>query len=632
MPDEHPKDDVIDAEESLPEVKAETDEPEETNEPETIAEPEQHDDEPAKHITKKTKQGRIKRFWAVIWRCKKISLPLIVLAVLGVLLLVPPTRYPIFGLFWKQTYTIKVVDSQTKQPVTAATIILAGKQVTTNNQGQATAKVPVGHKSLVISKKYYTELSQKVLVPLRKPNVQIVSLQATGRQVPLVVTNLIDGTPLSNVTIKASGSEVRTDKNGKATIVLPADKTTVGATLSANGYNDAVATITIITQSLPANSFKLTPSGKVYFLSNLSGNIDVVKTNLDGTSRQTVVAGTGNEDQYTTSLLASRDWQFLALQAKRDTDPNNNSLYLIDTSTDKLSTIDTGSATFTSIGWFGHYFVYEVNRNGIQQWQSNATSIKSYNADSGQLTTIDSTQASGDQNNYAQENFAWVKQVGSELVYFETWYAYGYTWDPSRFAVPVYSQLNGKQAQLISAQPDGTKKVIKAFDLSQPNYGAYYGYTPISSYQAVLYEPNALYFARNDNSSSNNAATTYAKYEDGTFTDNDKEATAYFTSNQQTYPTYLVSPSGNQTFWGEPRDGKTSLFVGDQDANSPKQIASLSDYTPYGWYSDNYVLVEKNGSELYIMPVSGKGQQVKISDYYKPAQNFNGYGGGYGGL
>jgi hypothetical protein len=39
------------------------------------------------------------------------------------------------------------------------------------------------------------------------------------------------------------------------------------------------------------------------------------------------------------------------------------------------------------------------------------------------------------------------------------------------------------------------------------------------------------------------------------------------------------------------------------------------------------------------MPVAGpsvdsssNGKALKISDYYKPPQNFYGYGGGYGGL
>jgi hypothetical protein len=65
------------------------------------------------------------------------------------------------------------------------------------------------------------------------------------------------------------------------------------------------------------------------------------------------------------------------------------------------------------------------------------------------------------------------------------------------------------------------------------------------------------------------------------------------------------------------------------------QIATLSDYTQYGWFSDDYLLVSKNSSQLFIMPRAGIKQDpeaLKVSDYHKPAQTYPGYGGGYGGF
>jgi hypothetical protein len=77
------------------------------------------------------------------------------------------------------------------------------------------------------------------------------------------------------------------------------------------------------------------------------------------------------------------------------------------------------------------------------------------------------------------------------------------------------------------------------------------------------------------------------------------------------------------------------LFIGGQNADNAKQIATLSEYLTYGWYTDDYLLVSKNSSELYAMPRDGTKNDtsaLKISDYHKPAQNFFGYGGGYGGI
>jgi hypothetical protein len=98
------------------------------------------------------------------------------------------------------------------------------------------------------------------------------------------------------------------------------------------------------------------------------------------------------------------------------------------------------------------------------------------------------------------------------------------------------------------------------------------------------------------------------------------------------YHTYLLSPSGDSTFWSEPRDGKNTLFIGDEGGQGGKQVATLSDYNTYGWFTDSYLLVSKNSSELYIMDNGGKQAPIKISDYHKPALSFPGYGGGYGGF
>jgi len=82
--------------------------------------------------------------------------------------------------------------------------------------------------------------------------------------------------------------------------------------------------VTVTTDKVAANQFKLAPVGKVFFLSNAGGKIDVVSTNLDGTDRKVVLAGTGKEDRNNTVLLASSDWKYLALLSLRDGGNNPN--------------------------------------------------------------------------------------------------------------------------------------------------------------------------------------------------------------------------------------------------------------------------------------------------------------------
>lgn len=541
---------------------------------------------------------------------KKLAIPTGVVALFLLLAAIPFTRYPLFGLFWKQTYKLQILDSQTDQPISEAIVSLAGKTMTTDNQGRASLHVRVGHTTLSVTKNYYAPTSQKVLVGLHARGLHSFSIKATGRQVPLTVINKISGKPLANVLVKAVNTQARTDKNGKVAIVLPADKNSVAANLSAAGYNPVDATIQVTIQAVKANSFGLTPSGKVYFLSNLSGKIDVVKSNLDGSGRQTVLGGTGSEDSHSTVLLASRDWKFLALLAKRN--GANAELDLIDTSTDKVTNIDKGNVGFTAVGWSDHLFIYEVYRPDVALWQPNQSTLKSFNAEAGKLTVIDQTLAEGSATDYAYQDFGTndTHIVGDRLIYIKEWNAY----------YPSASRLDGKNDQIVSAAPDGSsKQSIKDLPLSSTqSYQYIYSSVPT---------PQNIYFQIGSANS-----TIYYSYTSGSVTQVNTITNDIF---NQAYPTYLVSPSDSQTFWAEQRDGKNSLFVGDKTAKNQKQIASLSDFQPYGWYSDDYLLVSKNSSQLFIMPVSGPSttvQPLKLTDYYKPAQSFNGYGYGYGGL
>ncbi|HET9850091.1 MAG TPA: carboxypeptidase-like regulatory domain-containing protein [Candidatus Saccharimonadales bacterium] len=540
---------------------------------------------------------------------KKWTIPASIIILILILAAIPYSRYHAAGLVLKNDVTVKVSDSVSGKPVSGAQVSVDKISALTNAGGLATLhSVKVGKHTLLISKKYYRDQSLSLLVPIghqkTTPNVSFI---ATGRRVNISVINKINNQPVADATIEVSGTSAKTDKDGQAQVVVSASASHETASLSASGYNPAKVSIEVSAGGNDQNSFKLTPAGQVYFLSKLSGTIDVVKTNLDGTNRQTVLAGTGKEDDNDTVLLASRDWQYLALLANRNGSP---SLYIINTSDDKMLTMDQGDATFTPLGWYNHYFVYTVAKNGYNDWQSGAFSIKSYNADTGQSLTLVNSNAEGTSNADAKYEAIWDTQLmGNNVIYTRTWYQY-----------PGTLGVTGKQNVLAAIHPDGTaSRQLKTMDasasyvsnlkLTKPNeldFGVY----AINSGDTSYYSLDG-----NGNVSANSNLNDQSLYTPGT--------------------TYLLSPSGNQTFWQDERDGKNSLFIGDQNATGAKQIADLSDYNAYGWYSDNYLLVSKNNSELYIIPKSGitdDSQAIKITDYHKPAQSFYGYGGGYGGL
>jgi hypothetical protein len=555
----------------------------------------------------RSKGARLKNWYLTH---KKISIPASIIVVLALLAAIPYTRYALAGTVLKQNYTVQVYDGSTHKPVTSAAVSLAGKTVQTNNNGQAVIRAKLGKQSLSVTKKYYKDFSGSVTVGLTKQkSAYTVDLTATGRQVPVVVTNRISGKPVENITISASDTEVKTDKDGKATIVVLATDQKLDAKLSGGGFNDNKITITVSDQELKENNFTVTPAGKMYFLSKQSGKIDVVKTNLDGSERQTILAGTGKEEETGTVLLASRDWKYLALLSRRDN--NKAKLYLIETATDKLTTMDEGNAEFSLSGWSDHYFAYTITRTDVAQTSNKRYALKTFNAENQKLATIDenTTEAIPNSTGFYFSNFTNIYLLNKRIVYASQVYAgnYGY----------VVPQM---QSAIVSVNLDGSdKKTLKSFPA-----GVYSTYWQTFVISGSLSKPKDLYFTVD----TFTAKTTYVL--EGTSL---KETTPIST-DQTDYPTYLASPSGNQTFWYEPRDGKNVLLAGDANAGGEKPIAALEKYIPYGWYTDDYILVSRNGSELFILPATANTtvEPIKISDYHKPAYSYYGYGGGYGGL
>jgi len=596
---------------------SETETVKETEVAEEHAGPKAEEHHEAAHHAKKSDKiqmlrDRSRQYMHLYWAKKQLSIPLSAIALLLVLTAVPYSRFMLVGFVVKQDAIVTVVDSRTGTPVSKAQVILNGRLATTDATGQVRIDTNVGYRTLSVTKQYYQTYSQTQLVDLAAANNHVtVKLVAVGRLVPVTVTNKLTGKAVAGATVKALNSEAVTDTDGTATVVLPVSLTMQKVTVSGKGFNDLSGTLQVTDQKVAANTFAVVPAGKLYFLSNQSGKIDVVKTDLDGSNRQTVLAGTGFENSYNTALLASRDWKYLALYAQRAA-KGNPEIDLIDTSNDQMTNIDEGDAYFTLVGWEGDKFIYRVDRNNVSLWQNGHEVLKSFDAPAKKLTTLAQTTASGDQYNYTYQNLGVVYISDGKVVY------------PLNWSVGYYYQtylLNDKQATLNSVNTDGSgKTVIKSFAMTPGTQTS-----SVSIDMRPYDEPNVIAVQFSDGQKDN-----FYEYKGGKITAADDITSQSFYSNS--YPTFLQSPSGNSVFWSVYADGKNNLKVGDNDGQNAKVIANESDYSPYGWYTDDYLLVQKSGSELYIMPPDGKGQPFKVTNYYKPDTSYRGYGGGYGGL
>jgi hypothetical protein len=535
---------------------------------------------------------------------------LIVVAVFAI----PVSRYALAGLVIKKDVSFTVTDPATNKPISEADVTLLGQHAKSDAKGMARLRsIPVGQYSVSISKKYYKSTAQALTVPiLSAPQTLAVSLVATGRQVPVKVVNKIGGKPIEKAIVAAADTTAQTDANGEAVIVLPADKQTLDGTVKLDGYNNTSIKIQITEQKDDKNTFTLVPAGKIYFLSKRTGTINVMQSDLDGGNAKTIIQGTGKEDEYGTVLLASRDWKYLALQAKRDSDQPK--LYLIDTANPKLTTIDEGDAAFSPVGWYNHYFVYTLTRTKLQQWQDKRSATKSFNAESGKLSTLDETKATGTGDYDAvYENLESTNIVEGKVIVAKDWSSYD------------WYRLPGQKITISSVKLDGSgKQILKDFDAAT-------GIGPAANRNYIsrgnVYKPQEIEFLVRVNGSS-----TFWEYDHGTVSEaKDMNVDEFYKG----YNTYLLSPSGQKTVWFESRDGRNILLLGDGNGDNAKEIGNFEDFTPYGWYGESYVLLSKKGSELYVAPVKDAltdKDLVKVTDYHKPRTGFYGYSYGYGGL
>jgi len=580
----------------------------ETDEP--TLEPEETEVAPVQESSPKPSEkspSKLKRFFRGYWRRKLWTLPLTLLVILGVLLAVPTTRYLLVGWFWQENITITVRDSQNNSLVTQANVTIDGKTVVTNKEGQAkVSAVHVGNRHVAVEKKYYSTLGADIEVPVLANSKNFnLTLKATGRLTKVKVTNKISGAVVADALLDAgNGNQARTDKDGFATLVIPADKKEISVAVRTSGFNDAILTV----QPDKEGSVALIPSGKMYFLSKQSGKIDVVKTNYDGSEREVVLAGTGNEDDGSTSLLASRDWKYLALNAKRESG-KNNAIYLINTATGGTTVIDQGDASFFFAGWSDHQFVYSLYRNNIDYYDAKRTALKSYNADSQKISVIDENRSENVLGGKVFEDIGNVYILENTVVYTKSWN--GSTVFARR------SAIEDRQNVIVSVRSDGTsKKTVQSFPALRydgPN--------------ARLYTPQEIYYAV---PKANGSGSEYYELENGALKPIDNGEAAF----AKLYPTFLVSPNGQEVFWAESRDGKNALFIGGKNAENEQKLTLQSGFTPYGWMTEQYLLLQKDGSELYITTkdqIKNGVEPVKISDYHKARINYNGYGAGYGG-
>jgi hypothetical protein len=550
-------------------------------------EPIELDNDPESTLDQKVaRPGRFARFKTWYGDHKKLSVPLSIILLLIIVFGVPVSRYATTGVVLKRNVAIEVKDSDTKSPVSGAEVSWQNQNVVTDANGRATLySLKPGPQTITISKKYYKDDQFQATVPILKSTLSTNTLiQATGRQVEIKAVDYVDGSVLSGVDITVADTTAKTKKDGTAIVVVPVGDKTQKATLSLSGYNNKDADINVSGDKIEQNTVRLTPSGKIYFFSKRTGNLDLMKSDIDGSNVATVLPASGYEQTYQTAIYQSPDWKYVGVITKRSASDDTPQLYVISTDDDQLISVDNGKANFSIDGWDGDTMIYTVSRTDLPGWQGGQSKLKSYNANNGKITLLDQTQGSDAATN--------INEIYNNVIVSSGTVTYSKYWGGSSY------QMSGKQNSVQQIDTDGQNhKVIGSYDASS------------SSLQIALHNPTTFYISVNSNTPP--YSTTYYQFSNGgTPKQVDIDPNSFYANTMNYYP----SPSGKQLLWTEQRDGKNAILIGDQTGGNPSLIASYAEFAPYGWFSDKYLILNKNSNELYIVSAKG-GTPQKITDY-----------------
>ena len=416
---------------------------------------------------------------------------------------------------------------------------------------------------------------------LKQKEPAVVHIKATGRQVPVKVINAITKAPITEATITALGTDTKTDAKGEAIIVLPADRQKVPAGVSAASFVKLNKDITVAETVVAENTFELVPEGYVYFLSNQDGTIDVVRAKVDGSGREVIIKGTGREQAYNTQMVASYDWRYIALLSRRD-GGRTPKLFVIDTTTRTMQTVDSDEVDFNIGGWVGTTFAYQTSVYAANTQSSQV--IKTYDAATRKSAVL-AKSASAQADGSGLERFGNPFITGNDVVYTRT------TDGPFGAAATA--------AVMAVKITGGDSRVVKEWNTA--SYVAMLRNGAQSVQFAVSRDiDNNLYTYKNGTVMPLNGRTAADVYDRDIYS-------------------YVLSPSGEKATYTDMRDGRTVAYTTSSAGDDAREIGTMeSGYGVYGWVSDDYIVMLKENALYAISAKIGQGAvtPLRVSGFY----------------
>lgn len=538
-------------------------------ESDTVLEAEDEAKKDKKDVKPAKKPGKLRQFFNDIWQNPRKRWAVFggIILVSLVLALVPHSRYFILNsLTVRSSLSLRVIDSDTLQPLKNVSISAGGAQAVTDSNGEAKLEhVRLGHTTLRIEKRAFSAYSKPITVGWGSNPLGDFKATAVGAKYTFFAKDAFSGQPITNAEAASGDGNAHANDKGELVLVLDTanqeDTAQLSVQISADGYR--TETINITVNNKETQEVQMIPGRRHVFVSKRSGNYDVYSVDVDGKNEERIVGGTGLERDDITLVPHPTD-NTAALVATRENTRNQNG-YLLST-------------------------LYMVNTH------------------SGDLMKVDQSEQI--------KVVGWSKE--GRLVYVKIAAGASGT-DPKRHRLMSFDSKEDTNKELASSNAfndvvmAGGRVYYAPSNIFQESTPAMYAVDPDGSDRQTLLDKEVYTIVRTgyDNLSLS-AGSDWYEYVLGSPLASQAEGPSSTTGR-----VYLDGPSNKFSLWVDNRDGKGVLLNYDKTTKEEKTLYSRGGLKlPVYWLTDKYVVFRISDSREtadYIQNIEG-GEPQKITD------------------
>lgn len=487
-----------------------------------------------------------------------------IILVILIVLAIPYSRWFTLNLFgFRSTMQFKVLETQEKSPISNVSILLDGEYfTTTDTEGHAQFEnVKLGKHSVTVQKNGYSK-EQIVIKNDIDGSETDLAIKSVGIKVNLDVRNWLTNEPVGGATVSLGKDTVSSDKNGRASIIVPPESSAKTVLqIAAPGHRTQSVPVTL---SVESKEVALVSDVKNFFISRREGKYDIYSSYVDGSSQQRLIEATGKEDLDLMQLTLHRGNRFGILVANREGKIVNGrvvaGIYVIDTTTASIRKIDEGSDV-RLLEWGDDVLVYQKTSTTLNYDDPAFTQLYSFNP------------LNNKQRQIAQANYFSVSLVAQNKLFYAA--ADGYREEANSALTSIDLSNNAQKTYLEGKLPTS---------LSRSNF-------------------DTLTMQANDN----NYYSIQVK----------AGSTRQIDRRVDVPLRYALSPSGQQTVWIEKRDGQGTVLTRSVSRDDTRVVAKLSGLiNPSRFITDRYIVARvvtttETADYLIDLPT---GKTAKIAD------------------